>query len=138
MTRYARQYTLLHPTDCLPPHGLDLTPGSRDSQKVEMLETAFRTAGFDKKQPALVGYPDGNGMIQLTSGTHRHTAGMRADIFLPVKIIPRAYVEAYWGKDEWFEKVMPDIPVEDLECAEVKEGTDYPGIDERIDLSSAY
>lgn len=35
--RNVRQYTLLDPDDCDPPHGLDLESGSRDSIKVEYL-----------------------------------------------------------------------------------------------------
>lgn len=55
--RLARQYVLLHPDDCDPPHGLDLEPGSRDSLKVEGLTEAFARDGFDPTMPALVGYP---------------------------------------------------------------------------------
>lgn len=131
--RFARQYTLLHASDCDPPHGLDLTPGSRDSLKVEFLEEAFRERGFDKNHPALIGYPL-NGRIQLASGTHRHEAARRAEIQLPVRIVLRSWVEAFWGKEEWFTRVMPDIPVKDLERAEVTEGGDVPGLDERVSL----
>lgn len=54
-----RQYILLDPEDCDPdpPHGLDLTPGSRDSIKVDWLVEAFARDGFDPDEPALVGYP---------------------------------------------------------------------------------
>lgn len=137
MLRFARHFVLLHPTDCIPPHGLDLTPGSRDSLKVEMLYEAFIKHGFDPKMPALVGYPDGNGMIQLLSGTHRHTAATRANIFLPVKIILRSIVEASWGLEDWA-KVIADIPVSELACMPVQSPVPPPGIDERIDLSQGY
>lgn len=82
MIRFARQVLFLHPDDCIPPHGLALTVGSRDSLKVERLMIAFMREGFDPKEPALVGYPDGSGKVQLLSGTHRHEAAKRADIYL--------------------------------------------------------
>src|ERR1035437_51436 len=100
MKRYARQYLLLHPDDCIPPHGLDLTPGSRDSIKVEYLEEYFRAYGFDKSKPALVGYPL-NGKVQLLSGTHRHEAAKRVNMMLPVAMRLSSYVEAAWGTLEW-------------------------------------
>lgn len=53
--RLTRQYILLDPEDCDPPHGLYLTPGSRDSIKVDWLVEAFARDGFDPDEPALVG-----------------------------------------------------------------------------------
>ncbi len=134
--RYARQYVLLHPTDCIPPHGLVLEPGSRDEIKCSKLAEAFAQNGFDPNEPALVGYPS-DGKIQLLSGTHRHESARRVNMMLPVHIIPRAYVEAYWGTDKWNE-VIADIPIKDLECVEVKDNPDYPGIDERLNLEIDY
>lgn len=134
--RFARQVLLLDPSDCLPPHGLDLSPGSRDSIKVEQLYDAFMKNGFDPKMPALVGYPDESKKIQLLSGTHRHEAATRANILLPVKIILRSTVEAAWGLEQW-KSVIADIPVHELEWAEVQPATDMPGLDERIDLSTS-
>jgi hypothetical protein len=131
--RYARQYLLADPSDCLPPHSLDLTAGSRDSIKVEYLEEAFRTSGFDPKEPALVGYPL-EGKIQLLSGTHRHEAARRAEIQLPIRMVLRSLVEAAWATGEW-EDIIEDVPVEYLELAPVKEGGRVPGLDERVDLS---
>lgn len=128
--RYARLYVLVHPSDCDPPHGLDLTPGSRDSLKVEMLEEAFRTQGFDPKKPALVGYPI-DGRIQLLSGTHRHEAARRADIFLPVTLKLRSVVEGSWGTDRW-NSLIEDVPVKDLEWAPIRENDWVPGLDERV------
>lgn len=133
MPRYARQYILLHPDDCNPPHGLDLAPGSRDTLKVEALTEAFARDGFDPKMPALVGYPL-NGRIQLASGTHRHEAAKRAGIRLPVTIKLRSVVEAAWGTPAW-QALIQDIAVESLERAEVSEYRDVPGLDERVDLS---
>lgn len=132
--RRARQYILAHPEDCDPPHGLDLTPGSRDSLKVESLTEAFIEHGFDKNEPALVGYPL-NGRIQLLSGTHRHEAAKRAGIMLPIKMHLRSVVEASWGLPEWLEKLIVDVPVKDLEFALVQDKGDPPGIDERVDLT---
>ena len=132
-TRYAKGYLLLHPTDCDPPHGLDLTDGSRDTLKVERLTQAFFRDGFDPKEPALVGYPL-NGRIQLASGTHRHEAAIRANIFLPVVLRLRSVVEAAWGTDKWTQLIQ-DIAVNQLERIEVKEGGEVPGLDERVDLS---
>lgn len=128
--RYARLYVLVHPSDCDPPHGLDLTPGSRDSLKVEMLEEAFRTQGFDPEKPALVGYPI-DGRIQLLSGTHRHEAARRADIFLPVTLKLRSVVEGSWGTDRW-NALIEDVPVKDLEWAPIRENDWVPGLDERV------
>lgn len=137
MIRFARQVLFLHPSDCLPPHGLDLTVGSRDSLKVEMLAEAFANEGFDPNMPALVGYPTAEKVIQLLSGTHRHEAARRVNILLPVKIILRSIVEASWGLDDW-RKVIADIPVEQLMWAQVGDPVPPPGIDERVDLSGGY
>ena len=49
MTRFARQYVLLHPDDCDPPHGLDMHPGSRDWLKVEHLKQSFAQWGFSQR-----------------------------------------------------------------------------------------
>lgn len=133
MTRYARQYMWVSPDDCDPPHGLDLTVGSRDTLKVEMLTEAFARDGFDSRQPALVGYPL-NGRIQLLSGTHRHEAARRAGIRLPVRMVMRSEVEAAFGTALWAH-VIRDLPLAELEHAPVKEGGTPPGLDERVDLS---
>lgn len=131
--RYAKGYILADPVDCVPPHGLDMTPGSRDSIKVEMLTEAFVKNGFDPNEPALVGYPL-DGMIQLVSGTHRHLAAHCAGIKLPIKMMLRSVVEAMWGTPDW-DKFIADIKVKDLECVEVIEGGLPPGLDERVNLS---
>ena len=128
--RTARQYTLVAPEDCDPPHRLDLHPGSRDSIKVAWLEAAFRTAGFDPAYPALVGYPLG-GRIQLLSGTHRHEAALRVGMKLPVKMHLRSDVEAAWGTEDWA-ALIADIPVRDLENATVQPPSPPPGLDERV------
>jgi predicted NAD-dependent protein-ADP-ribosyltransferase YbiA (DUF1768 family) len=132
--RFARQYILAHPDDCDPPHGLDLTPGSRDSLKVEALTEAFLKNGFDPNEPALVGYAL-NGRIQLLSGTHRHEAAKRAGILLPIKMHLRSVVEAAWGMPGWLEKLIVDVPVKDLEHAIVQDAGAPPGLDERVDLT---
>lgn len=131
--RLARFYLLLHPDDCVPPHSLDLTPGSRDSLKVERLTEAFRLNGFDPKEPALVGYPL-NGKIQLLTGTHRHEAAQQAGIFLPVRIILRSDWEAAWGKPE-AAALVSDVPLFELELKVVpEERPEPPGLDERMDF----
>lgn len=135
-TRYVRGYVLMHPTDLVPPHGLDLTPGSRDSIKVEMLTEAFIKNGFDPNEPAMVGYPL-DGKIQLVTGTHRHEAGTRADIFLPITIKLRSEVEAIWGTPAW-DEFIADIKVKDLELIPVKEGGIPPALSDRVDLSKDY
>ena len=104
--------TWLHPTDCIPPHGLDMT-SPHDYLKVEMLYEAFVTSGFDKKKPALVGYPL-DGKVQLLSGTHRHRAALMADIELPVTIWLQSDIIDKWGTDEW-KRVMADVPLYRLE-----------------------
>lgn len=131
-TRFARLYIWVDPTDCDPPHGLDLTPGSRDSLKVEKLQEAFIQNGFDLSEPCLVGYPC-DGRIQLLSGTHRHEAALRAGIKLPVHFVLRSVVEALWGTDEW-PNVIRDIPVKELECAIVKDNPWVPALAERINV----
>ncbi len=133
MARFARQYVLLHPDDCDPPHGLDMYPGSRDWMKVERLKQAFIGQGFDPNEPALVGYPR-DGRVQLLSGTHRHLAAKQAGIALPVTLKLRSVVEAAWGTDAW-DDLIKDVPVKDLEMAPVCEGGTPPGLDERVDLS---
>lgn len=135
-TRYARLYIWVDPSDCDPPHGLDLEPGSRDSLKVEKLQQDFEQFGFDLDMPALVAYPN-NGRIQLLSGTHRHEAAKRVGIKLPVHFIMRSLVEAKWGTDEWA-NIIKDIPVRELECVEVPEHSEPVGIGERIDLTRDY
>lgn len=131
--RLARQYVLVAPEDCDPPHGLDLTPGGRDDTKVQWLMEMFARDGFSMKHSALVGYPL-NGRIQLLSGTHRHEAAKRAHIRLPVRMHLRSVVEAAWGTEAWA-ALIEDVPVEDLELMEVKEGGEPPGLDERVDLT---
>lgn len=133
MKRFARKYILLHPDDCLPPHSLDLSPGSRDLIKVKELESFFRQEGFDKTKAALVGYPYNNA-IQLLSGTHRHEAARRANIMLPVTLVLRSLVEARWGTPSWY-NLIKDIAVEDLECVEVGENTPPAALADRIDLA---
>lgn len=136
MTRLARHYILVDPTDCDPPHPLDLTVGSRDSLKVERLTEAFVKDGFDPRMPALVGYPL-NGRIQLLSGTYRHEAAKRAGIMLPVTMKLRSIVEAAWGTPK-LDQLIADIPVEDLELAPVQRPVLAPGLDERVDLQGGY
>ncbi len=133
MKRYARRYVLLHPTDCDPPHGLDMSPGGRDDLKVRRLEQSFAESGFDPDEPALIGYPL-NGRIQLLSGTHRHSAALRANIMLPVVLTLSSVVQAAWSTPDW-EHVIADVPVKNLELVEVEAVSLPPGIDERVDLS---
>lgn len=110
--RKALCYVWVHPDDCDPPHGLDLTV-EHDATKVEMLRQAFVESGFDLGQPALVGYPL-DGRIQLVSGTHRHLAAEQADILLPVTLWLRTDIQEMWGTELWLD-VIRDIPVRDLE-----------------------
>lgn len=131
--RKAKFFTWLHPDDCIPPHGLDLVSNTRDTHKVEMLESAFKSKGFDMNMPALVGYPK-DGKIQLLSGTHRHEAAKRTDILLPVHIILSSVVEATWGTEMWND-VIKDVPVNELEKKVVPENRFVPGIDERLSAS---
>lgn len=131
--RTTRHYVLLHPDDCDAPHSLDLTPNGRDDKKVSYLTEAFAKSGFDENHSALVGYPLG-GRIQLLSGTHRLEAAKRAGIRLPVTIFLRSYVEAAWGTENWADLIR-DVPVKELQRWDVSENTDFPGLDERIDLT---
>jgi hypothetical protein len=131
MTRYARQYVLLDASDCDPPHGLDLSPGSRDLVKVERLQAAFEKDGWDPNEPVAVGYPL-NGRIQLANATHRHEASRRAGTKLPVHLMLRSRVEAIWGTPAWLE-FLREVPVKHLEFAPIM-NTPEPGLDERVDL----
>lgn len=131
MTRKVCNYLLLHPEDCEAPHGLDLSPGSRDSTKVHWLTEAFSRRGFDHTEPALVGYPL-DGKVQLLSGTHRLEAAKRAGIRIPVMMRLRSEVEAAWGTEKW-NSLINDIPVKDLELVEIPEGGEIPNLDDRVD-----
>lgn len=126
--RTAKQYLWVDPSDCIPPHGLDLTPGGRDLKKVEDLQEMFIQYGFDPEKSCLVGYPL-DGKIQLLSGTHRHEAAKRANKQIPVTLFLRSYVEAYWGTDKWPE-LIKDIPVLSLEEWPVEEDIP-PSLEER-------
>jgi hypothetical protein len=126
-------YLMLHPGDCDPPHDLDMTPGSRDWIKVEMLKAAFLKDGFDPTKPALVGYPL-NGKVQLLSGTHRWWAAREIGMFLPVRLLLRSVWESKWGTD-YGAHAMRDIPVCELQCVDVLQGDPPAGIGERVDLT---
>jgi hypothetical protein len=101
------------PRDCDPPHGLDLT-SAHDANKVNFLIDAFLANGFDKNEPALVGYPR-DGRIQLLSGTHRHEAAMQAGTRLPVVFWLQSTIDGAWGELQDWLRVMEDIPVAVLE-----------------------
>lgn len=135
-TRMACMFLLLWPEDCSPPHGLDLVFGSRDDAKVRKLQKAFEANGFDRDEPAIVGYPL-DGKVQLLTGTHRREAALRAGIKIPVRLVLRSIVEASWGTDKW-DELVKDIPVKDLEWAPVGDPVPPPGIDERVDLTKGY
>jgi hypothetical protein len=105
--------TWLDPTDCDPPHGLDLRE-PHHYEKVNMLIARFDEAGFDRTHGALVGYPL-NGRVQLLSGTHRHEAAVRAGIKLPVTLWLRSDVELAWGDLEEWKRLIQDVPVQVLE-----------------------
>lgn len=103
----------MHPSDCDPPHGLDME-SEHDRTKVLGLVVAFAEVGFDRRFPALVGYPNGAGRIQLLSGTHRHRAAEMTNTYLPVTLWLRTDVESSWGLEDWM-RVMKDVPVQELE-----------------------
>lgn len=85
------------PSSCLPPHRV-----ARPEQ-VLALAAAFREAGWDMREPALVGYPWGEG-IQLLSGTHRHAAAAEVGMMIPVVIVPYEDVKWSWGHlERWLE-----------------------------------
>lgn len=134
--RKACHYILVNPEDCISPHGLDLSPGSRDSSKVEMLTEAFARDGFDMDEPALVGYPC-DGKIQLLSGTHRHEAARRSGIQLPVTMHLRSIVEAAWRTSDW-DKLILDVPVSELQLMPVPNPQPPPGLDERVNINELY
>jgi hypothetical protein len=85
-----------------------------DRTKVAGLLAAFEVSGFDKKFPALIGYPV-DGRIQLLSGTHRHRAAELCDVMLPVTLWLRSDVESSWGSFEEWSRIMRDVPVDELE-----------------------
>lgn len=117
--RKARYIVWVHPSDCVPPHGLDMS-SEHDAGKVAWLRQQFETSGFDRRFPALVGYPI-DGKLQLLSGTHRHEAARQSDMLIPVSVWLRSDVEEIWGTNLW-PTVIKDIPVCELESAPVTEG----------------
>ena len=117
--KVARSFVWVDPSDCIPPHGLDLA-SPRDANKVEALRKAFEEKGFDKKYPALVGYAL-DGKVQLLSGTHRHLAAAQAGIQLPVTLWLRSDVEETWGTDLW-SQTIEDVSVSELETWPVVDG----------------
>lgn len=133
--RLVRTLVLLDASDCDPPHSLDLSAGSRDSQKVERLTFAFETDGFDINEPALVGYVI-DGRVQLLTGTHRHEAARRSGVQLPVTIWLRSDVEGAWSTDDW-QEIVRDIPVKELLASPYEDG---PGkaTAERVDPAFMY
>lgn len=91
-----------------------------DFKKVEALQHAFESVGFDTSKPALVGYVV-DGMIQLLSGTHRHMAALRCDVMLPVTLWLRSDVEEMWGTELW-SRVIEDMPVDELQSVFISDG----------------
>ena len=130
--RRTRTFIWVDPTDCDPPHGLDME-GERDANKVSRLQSAFEINGFDIDMPALVGYPS-EGRIQLLSGTHRHRAALLCGQKLPVTLWLKSDVEEMWGTELW-STVIEDIPVRELEEYQVKEGFHRSPYD-KVDLST--
>jgi hypothetical protein len=131
MERLACQLIWIDPSDCDPPHSLDMS-SEHDYTKVEMLLSKFLYEGFDKNYPALVGYPLEK-RIQLLSGTHRHMAAKIAGVKLPVTLWLRSDIEERWGTDLW-DATISDIPVKELESYPVKDGFIISPY-ERVDLS---
>lgn len=99
--------------DCDAPHGLDMTT-EHDRAKVERLVDAFMLRGFDRREPALVGYVK-DGRVQLLSGTHRHAAAGIACVPLPVVLWLGSDIEQAWGDLDKWRRVIQDIPVAVLE-----------------------
>jgi hypothetical protein len=130
--RTGRCFTWADPSDCDPPHGLDLTDGSRDSLKVEALEAEFRAAGFGEDFPALVGYVL-DGRVQLLSGTHRHEAARRAGVRLPVTLWLRSDVEGAWGREEEWAKLIADVPLKELRAWPLSNELSPFGIGNRVE-----
>lgn len=97
--------TWIAPERCLSPH-YNIT----DYKHVDTLVAAFRSAGWAVEKPALVGYRQSNGFIQLLSGTHRHAAAVQAGLqHIPVRIHHQRHVKAAWGDlDAW--KVIMQAP----------------------------
>lgn len=129
--RYARMFVWLDPSDCDPPHSLDLSPGSRDSYKVEWLTEAFARDGFDPDEPVLVGYPL-HGRVQLLTGTHRHEAARRAGIRLPVRLILRSVWSAAWGTPRALD-LTRDIPLAELSMVVVTDGSNPVALDDMVE-----
>jgi NADPH-dependent ferric siderophore reductase len=66
------------------------------------LVVAFKQdKGWDKTKPALVGYWNEEGKIQLINGTHRRMAAIRANIAVPVVIHSFDFVKSMWGTEGW-------------------------------------
>lgn len=83
--------THLDPNTLTPPHVV-----VRPWQVVE-LAAAMRTMGW--RGSPLVGYDDGEGGIQLLTGTHRRAAAVRANMAtIPVKVYSSGLVSRCWGR----------------------------------------
>lgn len=104
---------IVKPNTLLRPHAYDLSEGSPTRQKIDRLEKAFRTFGFDMSKPALVGYPY-EGKIQLLDGGHRTQAAHLAGRDLPVWVKSRVSMKAAYGTHGWEEFTHNNVPAQDL------------------------
>lgn len=92
--------SFLEPGGLVPPHKV-----TRPEQ-VEYLSKTFLAKGWNPKAPALVGYKIG-GYIQLLSGTHRQAAAIKAGLIrIPVVVFSLEDVDAAWGDQERWSKLM--------------------------------
>lgn len=96
------QIIWVSPSRCESPHSLT------EYEKLHYLTAAFRaSARWDPKEPALVGYRDGSGVVQLLSGTHRLRAALDAGLpWIPIHVYSRAEVEQAWGDVEAWQALM--------------------------------
>lgn len=94
----------ISPWFCKPPHGV-----SRPEQVISLAESFKTGRGWALYAPALVGYHLDERNVQLLSGSHRWAAAIEAGMpMVPVRLHPRAVVEAAWGNlGHWVEIMRP-------------------------------
>jgi ParB-like chromosome segregation protein Spo0J len=85
----------LNPRHCVPPHRVT------HEERLIALVDSLSSDGWKPGEPALIGYEEPDGTIQLVSGSHRWAAAAHLDLPLPVYILPRAHMDAIWGTDAW-------------------------------------
>jgi hypothetical protein len=103
------EITWVTPWECAPPHRI-----THPEKYYELREQFAKTNRWGADQPALLGYKFlPNEKIQLLSGSHRWQAALDGGLdFIPVAMVPYAYLVGIWGTDEWLDLIKnpPKVP----------------------------